>query len=212
MLEIVFVAIALAAIPTFYFGAGKNNWVWITFGVWGLVLSALAISGIYEVTDTIPPRISTVFIPTVAIVIFIYKKIRTAEINCSWLIAIHILRIPVEICLHQLFLEGLLPEKMTYSGFNYDIFSGISAVLILILHLKGKLTPTILKLWNIVAMLLLAIVVITAVLSVPSAFQLLSFDQPNKAVLLFPYVLLPGVIVPLVLLSHLVMLKKLRTK
>ncbi|MFT6998974.1 MAG: hypothetical protein ACJAQ4_002737 [Cryomorphaceae bacterium] len=48
MSEIVFVAIALAAIQTFYFGTGKNNWVWITFGFLGLVLSALAISGIYE--------------------------------------------------------------------------------------------------------------------------------------------------------------------
>lgn len=75
--------------------------------LWRLVLSTLSILGFFEVTDTIPPRIATVLFPTIAIVIVVYKKLRITEINYSWLIAIHILQIPVEVCLHQLYLQGL---------------------------------------------------------------------------------------------------------
>jgi hypothetical protein len=42
-----------------------------------------------------------------------------------------------------------------------------------------------------------------AVLSTPSAFQKFAFNQPNVAILHFPYTLLPAFIVPLVLFSHL---------
>jgi hypothetical protein len=33
--------------------------------------------------------------------------------------------------------------------------------------------------------------------------QQLNFDQPNRAVLYFPYVWLPAIVVPIVLFSHL---------
>jgi hypothetical protein len=43
--------------------------------------------------------------------------------------------------------------------------------------------------------------------------QQMSFDQPNRAVLFFPYVFLPTIIVPIVLASHLFALyKSLRGK
>ena len=44
------------------------------------------------------------------------------------------------------------------------------------------------------------------------ADQQLAFEQPNIAVLRFPYVLLPGIVVPLVGLSHLLHLKQLLTQ
>jgi hypothetical protein len=48
-----------------------------------------------------------------------------------------------------------------------------------------------------------------AILSAPGLFQTRAFDQPNVGVLYFPFVWLPGFIVPAVLLSHLVVLTKL---
>ncbi|MFY8109282.1 MAG: hypothetical protein ACOVO9_09830, partial [Bacteroidia bacterium] len=56
----------------------------------------------------------------------------------------------------------------------------------------------------------LANIVITAVLSAPTPFQVLSFEQANMGVFKFPFTLLPGLIVPLVLLSHLINIHKLR--
>jgi hypothetical protein len=52
-------------------------------------------------------------------------------------------------------------------------------------------------------------IVVNAALSAPVPFQQFAFDQPNIAVLYFPFVWLPGFIVPLVLFAHLAAIQKL---
>lgn len=96
---------------------------------------------------------------------------------------------------------------MTFEGWNWDIFSGISASILLILQLRGKLSAQLLQIWNYAGLILLAIIVFTAILSSPLPFQLMAFDQPNIAVLNFPFIFLPGIIVPIVILSHALLLK-----
>jgi len=54
-------------------------------------------------------------------------------------------------------------------------------------------------------------IVINAILSVPTPIQQFAFDQPNIAILYFPFTWLPCFIVPAVLLSHIVSIKKLTT-
>jgi len=51
-------------------------------------------------------------------------------------------------------------------------------------------------------------------LSAPSPIQKIAFEQPNIAILYFPFCWLPTFIVPIVLFSHLVAVRKLvlRTK
>jgi hypothetical protein len=55
-------------------------------------------------------------------------------------------------------------------------------------------------------------IVINAVLSIPSPFQQFAFEQPNVAVLYFPFVWLPCCIVPIVLFAHLAAIKQLWNK
>jgi len=64
-------------------------------------------------------------------------------------------------------------------------------------------------LWNVMALALLLNIVINALLSAPFPFQQFAFDQPNIAILYFPFVWLPSFIVVTVLFSHLVSLRKL---
>ena len=66
--------------------------------------------------------------------------------------------------------------------------------------------------WNVLGLGFLLTIVGIAILSAPLPFQQLAFEQPNIAVLRFPYVLLPGIVVPLVGLSHLLHLKQLLTQ
>ena len=56
--------------------------------------------------------------------------------------------------------------------------------------------------WNLICSALLINVVATVALSVPSPFQQLAFEQPNIAILYFPFVWLPSVVVPIVLIAH----------
>ncbi|HEV7700865.1 MAG TPA: hypothetical protein VGO43_11595, partial [Pyrinomonadaceae bacterium] len=65
--------------------------------------------------------------------------------------------------------------------------------------------------FNILGLMLLANIVSIAIMSLPSPMQQMAFDQPNRGVLLFPYIWLPTVIVPIVLFSHLASLWKLLT-
>ena len=98
-------------------------------------------------------------------------------------------------------------------GRNFDIISGITAPLIYYYgFVKKRLNKNILIAWNLLCLALLLNIVINAVLSAPFPFQQFAFNQPNIAVFYFPYVWLPGCIVPLVLLSHLVAIKQLMSK
>jgi hypothetical protein len=56
---------------------------------------------------------------------------------------------------------------------------------------------------------LLINIVSNAILSAPFPFQQFAFDQPNIAVLYFPFIWLPCCVVPLVLLSHLAAIRQL---
>lgn len=105
----------------------------------------------------------------------------------------------------------MIPQRMTFEGLNWDILSGISAVILMTMYFKHILSTKGVVIWNFVALLLLMAIICLAILSVPSPFQLFDFDQPNIAVLYYPFTWLPAVVVPIVLLSHLLIFKKLIT-
>ncbi len=115
-----------------------------------------------------------------------------------------IIRIPVEIVIFWLFQNKLMPQIMTFSGWNFDILSGISAIFVAWFAFRGnKINRPVLIAWNIFALLLLVIIVSIAVLSAPLPIQKFGFEQPNIAILAFPFVWLPTIIVPIILFSHL---------
>jgi hypothetical protein len=65
--------------------------------------------------------------------------------------------------------------------------------------------------WNVICLGLLFNIVINAILSAPFPIQRFAFDQPDVAVLYFPFTWLPCCVVPVVLLSHLAVLRQLLT-
>ena len=102
---------------------------------------------------------------------------------------------------------------MTFEGRNFDILSGLTAPLIYWLAFRGgKTNRPLLIVWNFFALGLLINIVTNAALSIPYQTQMLAFEQPNRAVLYFPFVWLPAVIVPIVLFCHLASLWQLFSK
>ena len=101
---------------------------------------------------------------------------------------------------------------MTFEGANFDILSGITAPIIcLIAFRNNSASRPLLIVWNLLALGLLANIVVTAVLAFPSPMQQIAFDQPNRAIMYFPLIWLPAVVVPIVLFSHLASIWKLAT-
>jgi uncharacterized membrane protein len=177
---------------------------------------SLAIGGFYMVTDTVPPRIILfAVLPAIATIVVYFAFFRASFVErlpLGTLTLLHTIRVPVEIVLYWLFEAGQIPQSMTFEGRNFDILSGLTApVAYFLAFRRGRTNRALLTVWNLAALLLLANIVITAALSVPTPIQQLSFDQPNRAVLYFPFVWLPAIVVPIVLFSHLASLYKLFT-
>jgi hypothetical protein len=99
---------------------------------------------------------------------------------------------------------------MTFEGRNFDIIAGISAPIIAYFGLtKTKLNKKTILLWNFICLGLLANIVVNALFSAPSPIQKFAFDQPNIAILNFPFSWLPTFIVPIVLFGHLISIRQL---
>jgi len=209
-----FVTIALAAIWMLYKASAKNNTMLAIILLWLIIQSALSLSGFYTVTHTLPPRFMLLLLPPIAFLIALFIILPGRRfidtLNPRWLTAIHILRILVEVGLYGLFIHKTVPRIMTFEGRNLDILSGIIAILILYFgYYKSSLNRSVLLTWNFIGLALLANIVIVAVLSGPFRFQQFGFEQPNTALLYFPYALLPGIIVPAVLFAHIVCIRQL---
>lgn len=212
MTALTFGFITLLALLGIFIGTNKNKKVIGVFAIWTIVIGVLSFVGFFQDTTQFPPRFIFVIIPSVAILVYCFKTLKNEELAIKWLIGLHVLRIPVELVLFKLYLQQQIPVIMTFEGWNWDILSGVSAVVIFSLFIQKKLPKTIFIIWNWLALLLLFIVLITAVLSSPSPLQQFAFDQPNIGVLKFPFTWLPAVVVPIVMLSHFLMLRMITTK
>jgi hypothetical protein len=116
----------------------------------------------------------------------------------------------VELVLFWLFLNNTVPELMTFTGRNFDILAGITAPSVAYFGLqKSKLSRQIILIWNVLCLGLLLNIIVNALLSAPSPFQQFAFEQPNLALANFPFSWLPTFIVPIVLLGHLVSIRRL---
>jgi hypothetical protein len=199
----------------FYRAASNSKKVLIVLLVWLLLQAAISWSGFYLNTAALPPRFTLTLIPGLIVIVFLLltKKGKdfTDSLNTGMLVLLSIIRIPVEFVLYGLFLQKAIPELMTFTGRNFDIIAGITAPFIYFICFRGKevIKSGLLLLWNFISFGLLLNIVINAVFSLPSPFQRFAFEQPNIALLYFPFVWLASCIVPLVLFSHLVLIRKL---
>ncbi len=181
---------------------------------WLLIQAFIGLSGFYTVTDTIPPRFLLLVLPpllTIAALFFTTSGRKYIDtLNAKTLTILHIIRIPVEVVLLWLFINKSVPQLMTFEGRNFDILSGLTAPLILYFgYIKKNPDSKIILIWNVIGLGLLINIVVNAILSAPFPFQKFGFEQPNIAVFYFPFIWLPGCIVPIVLLSHLATIRQL---
>lgn len=215
-ISLIFGVAVVISVVWMYVASGSKTF--LVFAVlWTLLQSVLGITEMYRVTDTLPPRLMLFGIfPLLALiaVTFLSKKGKAFmdDFDLKVLTQMHSVRIPVEVVLWLLVHQGVMAPYMSFEGTNFDLFSGLSAPLMAYIGFRKKTNKRLLLVWNMICLLLLLNVVITAIFSLPSPFQRLAFDQPNVAVLYFPYNLLPTVVVPAVLFAHLIAFRQLLRK
>lgn len=185
--------------------------------LWIFFQLILGVSGFYQNTAVMPPRLA-VFGAVPAVLFFLafllfFRVGFIEKLPLKYLTLLHTVRIPVEIVLYWLFLRGAVPEIMTFAGRNFDIFSGVFALIVYFVAFReGRPNIPILIVFNIFGLILLANIVSIAIFSLPTPFQQFGLDQPNRAVLHFPFNWLPSIVVPIVLFAHLAGIAQLLAK
>ncbi|MFT4682940.1 MAG: hypothetical protein ACI80P_001967 [Flavobacteriales bacterium] len=198
----------------FWLSSGRNKIVLYVLLLWVGLQSALGMKGFYLDITSFPPKQALMLAPSLLLLIglIVVPKGRAflSGLDLKLLTQLHIVRVPVEIMLWMLFMDQLLPIDLTFEGTNFDIIMGITAPLVSYYYfVKKKMSPKLLMLWNLASLILLLNVVVRAVLSIESPIQAFGFDQPNEAMLHFPFNLLPALIVPIVLYSNVAALLQL---
>jgi len=184
---------------------------------WLFFQGIFSIYGFYTDTSSFPPKLALFGVfPAIFFILAIFifaRKTFIEPLPLKTLTVLSIIRIPVELVIFWLFQNKLMPQIMTFEGWNFDILSGISAPIIAWFAFRGgKINRPILIIWNIAALILLFVIVSIAIFSLPTPIQKLAFEQPNYAVLYFPFIWLPTIVVPIVLFSHLASLWQLFKK
>ena len=123
------------------------------------------------------------------------------------LVGFQAFRLPLELVLHRAATDGTMPVEMSFSGYNFDILSGVSALFVA-LSLVRRGGRRLALLWNILGLLLLANVVVIAIAATP-VFHAFGPDHLNTWVCQSPFVLLPSVLVMAALFGHVVVFRKL---
>ena len=188
--------------------------VLIVMLLWLVIQSLIGFTGFYSNTQALPPRFLLLILPPFISIFLLFATKRGKQLIQNFdpkiLTLLHCIRIPVEWGLYLLASYHTIPFLMTFEGSNFDILSGITALFVFYFgFIKTRLNRVALLVWNICCLILLLNIVITAILSAPFPFQQFAFNQPNIAVFYFPIYFLPGFIVPVVFLAHVVEIKRL---
>jgi len=211
-----FIFATVATILLYYFANGKAIKTASIIILWSILQSLIASTGFYKITETIPPRFALLLIPSTLLIIYGLKSKSLSSILSQrdpyLTTLIHTVRFPIELILFALFTHKLVPELMTYEGWNFDIVMGITAPFIVIMLYKKLISEKILLAWNIIGLILILLIMIIGILSAELPFQQFGYDQPNIAVTFFPYILLPATIVPIVIYTHITEIIRLLRK
>lgn len=182
--------------------------------VWLASSTLMAESGILrEFQRRPPPFLLLVGAFTLATAVLAFSPVGNRLVNgvgIAGLIAFQVFRIPVELWLHRLYQEGIVPVQMTYEGRNFDIVSGILAFGLGLWALKRQPPRWVIWLFNLIGLALLINIVTVAILSAPTPLRHFFNEPANTFVADWPFVWLPAFLVQAAWFGHLLVFRWLR--
>jgi hypothetical protein len=177
--------------------------------LWLGATGGLAAAGVLDHFD--PPRLPPLLFVIVGWLIWAWRSDwgdGLTRLPLKLLVGFQAFRIPVELGIHDAATRGVAPMEMSWSGWNYDIVTGVTALLIAPFVLR--LPTWALHAWNAMGLALVLWVVVVGVVSMPTPFQLIETQTENTWIATFPFIWLPCVHVALAWLGHLLLFKRLR--
>ncbi|MGO8968591.1 MAG: hypothetical protein ACLQDQ_03375 [Myxococcaceae bacterium] len=180
---------------------------------WFLLLAMTAVSGLY-LEEPARPRFLWYLVPAFLVVVVLFRArwLRTAvrAMPTWWIPAFQTFRLGGGLTLFAAWAVGLTPWGLARTGGSFDLLVGAAAAavaLALARGVNGSLGMGLL--WNGLGLGDILHTLFRAVASAPGP-QRLFFDEPaNRIAAVFPFIYLPGFIVPLTVLLHLLSLRQL---
>lgn len=186
-------------------------WVLVSAG-WMTLTWQVAASGAFRRWDMVPPPLMLLVAGIVLLALRLSFSSTGRRLSTHlplWaLVGVQAFRFPLELAMHRMFERGVMPEQMSYSGRNFDIVTGITAIVLALLLIAGRAGHRLVLAWNVLGTLLLANIVVVAILSTP-LFTYFGEDRLNVWVTYPPYVWLPAVMVLAALAGHLIIFRAL---
>lgn len=211
-----FAALGVLVAAAFPLGLRRAGGRWMVAGagtaLWLALTASAAASGALRFTGT-PPTMMLLMASVLALALGIGLSgtgKRLAGLPLAALVGVHAFRFPLELLMHRAFEEGVMPGQMSYSGRNFDIVTGITAIVVAGLLAAGRMPGWGVRAWNWMGMALLLNVMVIANLSTPSPYRVFMNEPANVWVARAPFVWLPAVMVLTALLGHIVLFRRLR--
>lgn len=204
--------VAAVAITRRYLGSRHAIAVALGLLVWFVYVELLAHSGVLENAELRPPGMAYILGPVVvylllAVVSAFSKQARWPLAFPLWLIiGTQSFRVVVELFIHRLWLDGTVPQTLTYNGANVDIYIGASAPLIAFLSTRAGWGKVALA-WNLLGLIALANVISRAIMTAPGPLNWIHTTPPNRMFGTFPFTFIPAFFVPLALTLHVVAIR-----
>ena len=193
---------------------------WTTFTVIGAVAWlgatwAVAETGHLSRLDLSPPPFAALPVAIVALAsLMAFTRFGTRLVDglpLAALIGVQAFRLPLELLMHQAAREGVMPYQMSFSGWNFDIVTGLTALPVAWAIRRGLGGRNLAIAWNALGALLLLNFVTIAIVSTP-VVGMFGPDLLNTWVMFPPFVWLPTVMVLMAVTGHLLVARALRRR
>jgi hypothetical protein len=197
-------------------GAALGRAVLVLAG-WMAATAAIAATGVLFRFDVRPPPLAaTVVASLLGAVVVATSRVgrRLADgLPLAALVGLQSFRLPLELVMHRAAQEGTMPVQMTFgggSGRNFDVLTGLGALVVAGLLLVGRVPRAVVWVWNIAGLALLARIMAIAIASLPPVHAFGSdAAHLNTWVCAFPFIWLPALLVPVALAGHIVITRRL---
>ena len=190
-------------------GHAAGLWAGAVLVAWMALIGSLAALGLLDQWN--PPRMFFLFASILVFLAWAARQPwtkRLGDLPLAWLVGFQSFRIVVELFLHAAVEEGVANPTVTWSGTNYDILPGVSALVLC--FFANRIDRRTLQIWNLSMAGILVFTVVTAMLAAPTPFRQIMGEPANVFISRFPFAWLPAVLVTSAWLGHVVLYRRLQ--
>lgn len=176
---------------------------WVFAACWVALVSGAAASGVLARFDARPPPLAALMVFTIAGALWVGTSHRTAFVPKAtpivWLVGLQAFRLPLELVMHQAAHAGVMPVQLSFEGFNFDIVTGTTALVLA--PFADRVPRAVLVAWNALGAACLLVIGWIAIATAPfvAAF---GPGSVNRWVAWIPFVYLPAVLVFVAIAGH----------